>query len=127
MVFGCRHVGRIVLKTAAPGIAGVDINRVTVSLKFPYARYLEVVPAFVIEAGFPEVRGAGVGISYPEEFPGAVQAHKVFGVFLDCLGSHFSIFIRKEVCVHGCPVDGIDLRVLPFFKRLCAGREHTST
>ena len=127
VVFFSRYVRRIVFETAAPSITYVDVDRVAVSVSFPYSRHLKVVPTFIVEAGFPEICGACICIPHPEEFPGSVQAHKVLGVFLDCLGSHFCIFVRKEVCVHRCPVDGIYFRVLPFFKCLCIARKHTGT
>lgn len=57
MVILCRHFGRVVLELVTPGIAYVHINRITVSVQLPYGGNLQVIPAFVVEAGFQKSVG----------------------------------------------------------------------
>ena len=45
------------LELVTPGIAYVHINRITVSVQLPYGGNLQVIPAFVVEAGFQKSVG----------------------------------------------------------------------
>ena len=119
VVVDSRNVRRIVLVLVSPGISYIDINRVTITVQFPYGRNLQVVPTFVVEAGFPEVCRTCIGVFYPEELPGTVQTHEVLRFFLDCFAGSIRILVCEEISVHRCTVYSIDFRVLPFLESLC--------
>ena len=123
MVVFCRHFGRIVLELVAPCVAHVYIYRVAISVQFPYGGHLQVVPAFVIETGFPKIGRAGVGIFHPVEFPCTVQCHVVCRLFFHSFSGCVCIFKSEVVSVHWCAVHGIDFRIAPFLEGLCACRE----
>ena len=73
---GC--VRGIVGVLATPGITYIDIERVTVAVELPDGWYLHFVPSKVVEVGAEEVCWTGIGILYPVELPGSVQAHVAF-------------------------------------------------
>ena len=130
MVILCRHFGRVVLELVTPGIAYVHINRITVSVQLPYGGNLQVIPAFVVEAGFPEISRTGVCILYPVELPGSVQSHVVSWLFFVCFLSCICILKSKVVRVHRRTVYRIYFRIAPFLEGLrtcCKGEDCEQT
>ena len=76
ILFG-RHLRRVVLELLTPSVAHIDIDRVAIAIKFPYGGHLHVVPSLVVIAYPPEVGRTSLRITYPEEFPSAVECHEV--------------------------------------------------
>ena len=122
VVFG-GYERRIVFELVTPCVSDIHIDWVAISVKFPYARNRNVIPTFVVEAGFPEVGRSGIGILYPVEFPRAVQCHEVGGVFLDALLGCLGRFVSKVIGMHRGAVYRIDSRVFPFLEGLCSQGE----
>ena len=123
MVVGCGHLRRIVFEAVAPSVAGVDIDGISVSVQFPYAGHLNVVPSAVVEVFFPEIGGSAVGVVHPVEFPCAVEAQIVCAVF-HAAGLAFP---EGEIGgAHWFSVNGIYCGVVPFRKGLCRNSEHSA-
>ena len=102
-----RRIGRIVLIMALPGITHVEINRITVPVKFPKAGDRHIIPAGVIPAGRKEIAGTGFDGLVPFEFPSSVQ------------GEPLSVGV--EMSRHFNAVTLIDGRILPVFNRRFLG------
>ena len=117
------HLRRVVLELVAPGVANIHIDRIAKAVQFPHAGDGDVVPTFVIVAHTPEVGRASIGILHPEELPDAVQCHETGRLFFQAPGGDIGRLVGEVVGVHGGTVHGVDLRVEPFFERLCAGRQ----
>ena len=77
MIVFCWHLRRIVFKLASPGVSYVDVDRITVTVQFPNAGHLKVVPTFVVEISLIEVSRACICMSHPVEFPRTVQGHEI--------------------------------------------------
>ena len=77
MIVFCRHLRRIVFELASPGVSYVDVDRITVTVQFPNAGHLKVVPTFVVEISLIEVSRACICMSHPVEFPRTVQGHEI--------------------------------------------------
>ena len=116
ILFG-RHIRRIVLILITPRETGIHIDRVTISVQFPYPGHLHIIPTFIIETDFPKIGRTLVGICHPKEFPCAVQAHKVLGLFF-CSLCRFFILECKKSRMHRSTVDCIYFWILPFAKGL---------
>ncbi len=118
MVVFHRHFGGIVVKLVSPGIPDVDILGVAVSVKLPHGGHFDVIPAAVVETGFPEIDGTHVGIAHPIEFPYPVESQEIIGLLFHPLAGGILVFIREICRVHRKSVHFIDIRILPFLHRL---------
>ena len=77
VVVFCGYEGRVVLELVSPGITDIYIDRITITIQFPYSGHFNVVPSFVVKTSLIEVSRARVCISYPVKFPETVQSHKI--------------------------------------------------
>ena len=118
VVFFIRNIRGIVLKLVTPCITYIYIDGIAIAMKFPNSRNRYVIPSLIIEADFPEISWAGIGILHPIELPGTIQGHEVGWIFLDSFLGRIIRFVSKIIGVHRCTVDGIDFRVFPFLERL---------
>ena len=100
---------RVVLVVALPGIADVQIDWNSVAVKFPEARYRDLIPRTVVIGCSVEVHRTGIHVLTPFEVPQTVE-HQLHSV---CF----------EECSHRCSVSLHYLRVLPvrqcFFSVCC--------
>ena len=115
-----RHLRWIVLELIAPGISGIHVDRVAETVQFPHTGNGHIAPSLVVEPHFPEIRGTGIGILHPEEFPDTVQSHVIGRMFFCSTSRSIYRLIGKIVGVHRSTVHGIHFRVLPFSEGLCA-------
>ena len=114
------HLRWIVLELIAPGISGIHVDRVAETVQFPHTGNGHIAPSLVVEPHFPEIRGTGIGILHPEEFPDTVQSHVIGRMFFCSTSRSICRLIGKIVGVHRSTVHGIYFRVLPFSEGLCA-------
>ena len=108
VVFG-RRDGRRILVPAAPGITGIDIDRIAIAVELPQAGDVHPAPGFFDIVGPPEIDGALVRAPHPVEMPFPAQRND--------LG-----LIGPERAVHRKTVDGIDVGILPFGESLGPAR-----
>jgi len=108
------YVGRIVAEVVAPRISDVHIDRITVAVHLPHARYLDRIPRRVVVVHGVEVRGALVGILDPVEAPSAVERHAI-GVVLVAICALRGLGRVEDLVigVHRGTVDLVYLRVVP--------------
>ena len=118
VVFGRGHLGRIVFKLLAPGVADVEVDRIAVAVQFPEPRNGHLAPCAVVEAGTKEVRGTLLGVAHPREFPRPVEVEEAFGGVRVAPPGGVCGFVGEEGGVHLLPVDLVDRRVEPFRKSL---------
>ena len=123
MVVGHRHVRRIVLKLVAPGVSGVDIQRIAVSVQLPDAGNGHLAPSLVVEVFLPEIHRTPVGVVDPVEFPQTVKAQIVFrSLHVAAAKCRLVLVIGEIRSAHRSAVHRIHLRILPFLECL---RRHT--
>ena len=79
MVINGRDLGWVVLKLLAPSVTNVYVERISISVQFPYTGHRHIVPSFVVVIGPPEIGRTSVSVLYPKEFPRTVQGHEVLG------------------------------------------------
>ena len=118
MVLLFRYVWRVVLEVAAPCISYVQVNRVSVSVHFPYSRYGDSVPVRVIESGRPESGRSLPTVPYPFEFPLSVEGQVILRILPDRLTCLFPVRVCEERGVHWRTVDCVDFRITPFIETL---------
>ena len=100
MILEHRHVRRIVLEEIAPGIAYIEIQRVTVTVEFPDSGKRHRTPSAVIIAHLIIIHGAVTGVFHPIELPDAMQGHSLRLRYIKSRG-------------HRLAADPIDIRVPP--------------
>ena len=72
---------RIVLVLSLPGIADVQVDRISITVKFPKARYRDLIPGTVIIGCRIEVHRSGIHILAPLEVPQTVE-HQLHSISL---------------------------------------------
>ena len=97
MVINGRDLGRVVLELLTPSVTNVYVERISISVQFPYTGHRHIVPSFVVVIGPPEIGRTSVSVLYPKEFPRTVQGHEVLGLFLGVLRCHLGGLVGEEI------------------------------
>ena len=116
MVINGRDLGWVVLKLLTPSVTNVYVERISISVQFPYTGHRHIVPSFVVVIGPPEIGRTSVSVLYPKEFPRTVQGHEVLGLFLGVLRCHLGGLVGEEIGVHRGTVYGVDLGISPLIR-----------
>ena len=114
------YLRRIIFELITPCITCIYIDRITISIQFPYSRHLYIVPTQVVITYFPKISRTRISILHPEKFPGAIHGHVIRRLFFFTHRSSIARLIGKIISVHGSTINGIHFRILPFLERLCA-------
>ena len=98
---------RGVLSLALPGIADVEIDRIAIAVKFPKARYRDLIPRTVIIGRSVEIHRTGIYILVPLEIPQPIE-HQLHSVCLkirrhrDTVPLHYLRILPVWQCFFWC-------------------------
>ena len=113
MIVFYRHGWRCSVEVSSPGVADVQVDRVAVSVQFPYTWHSHASPRSVVVVCTIEIAWSLVCVSHPVEFPVAVERH-ISSVVSVSLPSRHCVVVGYKRCVQRQTVDVVDIHIVPF-------------